>query len=305
MFLRNYWYVAALDEEVRDRPLGRTFLGEPVVLFRTADGRSCLRRPLRHRHLPLSMGKIVDDVLQCHYHGLRFDGSGKCVRVPGQDHIHKCPCPHLSRGRALPLDLDLDGRSGFGRSGADPDFHWLQDPDGARSRHTYMSRPTGNWSSIICSISPISPSCMRPRSAIWRWSSTPRSRCNARRTASWSRAGSSISRRRRLSSRSASPPAMSTAGKSSITRHRRFCGSTSVPVRPAPALRTAAALAASACATSTPSRRRPKPRRIISGGRRMISSRTTPRYRTRLRADQDRLPRGRRGAYGAAADDQP
>ena len=99
MFLRNYWYVAALDEEVRDRPLGRTILGEPVVLFRTADGAlHAFEDRCPHRQLPLSMGKIVGDALQCHYHGLRFDGSGKCVRVPGQDHI-----PQNARVRTYPV----------------------------------------------------------------------------------------------------------------------------------------------------------------------------------------------------------
>ena len=40
------------------------------------------------RRVPLSMGKVVDgNLLQCHYHGLRFDGSGKCVRIPGQESI--------------------------------------------------------------------------------------------------------------------------------------------------------------------------------------------------------------------------
>ena len=38
MFLRDYWYVAASDQEVQDKPLGRMILGEPVVLFRTEDG---------------------------------------------------------------------------------------------------------------------------------------------------------------------------------------------------------------------------------------------------------------------------
>ncbi len=38
MFLRNYWYVAASDQEVQAKPLGRTILGEPIVFFRTEDG---------------------------------------------------------------------------------------------------------------------------------------------------------------------------------------------------------------------------------------------------------------------------
>ena len=149
MFLRNYWYVAALDEEVRDRPLGRTILGEPVVLFRTGDGAlHAFEDRCPHRQLPLSMGKIVGDVLQCHYHGLRFDGTGKCVRVPGQDHI-----PQNARVRTYPVveryrwiwiwmgDPAL----------ADPaqicDFHWLQDPDwGAKPSYLHVE---ANWQLVV------------------------------------------------------------------------------------------------------------------------------------------------------------
>ena len=121
MFLRNYWYVAALDEEVRDRPLGRMILGEPVVLFRSGDGAlHAFEDRCPHRQLPLSMGKVVGDALQCYYHGLRFDGSGQCVRVPGQDHI-----PPKAQVRTYPVIeryrwiWTLYGRSGAGRSGAD------------------------------------------------------------------------------------------------------------------------------------------------------------------------------------------
>ena len=39
MFLKNSWYVAAWDREFGDRPLGRTLLNEPVVLFRDAAGK--------------------------------------------------------------------------------------------------------------------------------------------------------------------------------------------------------------------------------------------------------------------------
>ncbi len=150
MFLRNYWYVAALDEEVRDRPLGRTILGEPVVLFRTADGAlHAFEDRCPHRQLPLSMGKIVGDALQCHYHGLRFDGSGICVRVPGQDRV-----PHQARVRTYPVveryrwiwiwmgDPAL----------ADPsaqicDFHWLQDPEwGAKPSYLHVE---ANWQLVV------------------------------------------------------------------------------------------------------------------------------------------------------------
>ena len=88
MFLRNYWYVAAYDREITQRPLGRMILGEPVVFYRLEDGTPvALEDRCAHRHLPLSMGTLVGDTLQCLYHGLRYDKTGTCVRVPGQDTI--------------------------------------------------------------------------------------------------------------------------------------------------------------------------------------------------------------------------
>jgi phenylpropionate dioxygenase-like ring-hydroxylating dioxygenase large terminal subunit len=85
MFLRNCWYVAAFSEELGDSPLGRTLLGEPIVLFRLSDGSPvALEDRCVHRQAPLSLGDVTGDTLQCRYHGLAFDRSGTCVRVPGQ-----------------------------------------------------------------------------------------------------------------------------------------------------------------------------------------------------------------------------
>lgn len=87
MFLYNAWYVAAWESEVADAPFARTILDEPVVLFRTQDGVVALEDRCCHRALPLSMGRVVGDRLQCGYHGLEFDGTGACVKVPGQTRI--------------------------------------------------------------------------------------------------------------------------------------------------------------------------------------------------------------------------
>jgi phenylpropionate dioxygenase-like ring-hydroxylating dioxygenase large terminal subunit len=87
-FLKNCWYVAAWDHEVTEAPLARTVLCEPVVLYRTENGAAvALEDRCCHRALPLSMGKVVGDRLQCGYHGLEFDSGGACVKVPGQTHI--------------------------------------------------------------------------------------------------------------------------------------------------------------------------------------------------------------------------
>ena len=66
MFLRNCWYVAAWDNEVGRAPFARTILNEPVVLFRTESGAAvALEDRCCHRHLPLSMGRVIGDQLQC------------------------------------------------------------------------------------------------------------------------------------------------------------------------------------------------------------------------------------------------
>jgi len=99
VFLRNSWYVAAWDREVSRTPLGRVLLGEPVVLYRKEQGEVvALEDRCCHRQLPLSMGKLEGDDLRCGYHGLKFDASGKCVEIPGQQSI-----PPQARIRVYPV----------------------------------------------------------------------------------------------------------------------------------------------------------------------------------------------------------
>jgi nitrite reductase/ring-hydroxylating ferredoxin subunit len=37
---------------------------------------------MTHRLVPLHMGKVIGDAIQCGYHGLQFDGHGACVHNP-------------------------------------------------------------------------------------------------------------------------------------------------------------------------------------------------------------------------------
>jgi vanillate O-demethylase monooxygenase subunit len=84
MFLRNAWYVAAWEREVTDRPLAVTVLGERIAIFRQSDGMyGAVADACPHRKVPLSMGRVLGDVLECGYHGLVFDNRGTCVRAPG------------------------------------------------------------------------------------------------------------------------------------------------------------------------------------------------------------------------------
>ena len=88
MFIRNLWYVAAWPGEVTSKPLARTLLGEPVVLYRLSDGRVCaLEDRCVHRNMPLSMGTVENDRLVCPYHALAYAPTGRCVNIPAQDNI--------------------------------------------------------------------------------------------------------------------------------------------------------------------------------------------------------------------------
>jgi phenylpropionate dioxygenase-like ring-hydroxylating dioxygenase large terminal subunit len=83
-WLRNAWYVAAWDREVRaGEILSRRLLNEPVVLFRDEAGTAkALAGVCPHRYASLARGKLIGGTVQCGYHGLRFDGAGKCVHNP-------------------------------------------------------------------------------------------------------------------------------------------------------------------------------------------------------------------------------
>jgi phenylpropionate dioxygenase-like ring-hydroxylating dioxygenase large terminal subunit len=80
---RNCWYMAGWSNEVGDALLRRRILGEPILLFRTADGApTALTDRCPHRFAPLSAGTREGDLVRCPYHGLAFDASGQCAHNP-------------------------------------------------------------------------------------------------------------------------------------------------------------------------------------------------------------------------------
>lgn len=87
-FLENAWYVAAQSRQIGNQLSSIRILGDDVLFFRNSAGKAiALEDACPHRKMPLSMGKLIDDVVQCGYHGLKFDCSGSCVGAPTQDKI--------------------------------------------------------------------------------------------------------------------------------------------------------------------------------------------------------------------------
>jgi phenylpropionate dioxygenase-like ring-hydroxylating dioxygenase large terminal subunit len=95
---RPYWHPLTVVSEIGAEPRRYDLLGESLVAFRTEAGISVFRdlcvsgslcfgisvfRDLCvHRGTALSLGRVVDDSLECAYHGWRYDASGKCIRIP-------------------------------------------------------------------------------------------------------------------------------------------------------------------------------------------------------------------------------
>jgi vanillate O-demethylase monooxygenase subunit len=102
-FVRNAWYVAAWSRDLGRTLMRRTILGEDVVLFRKENGEPAALRDLcPHRYLPLSLGKLKGDAIECGYHGMTFDGSGACVGLRVQDTI-----PPNARVQSYPISENL------------------------------------------------------------------------------------------------------------------------------------------------------------------------------------------------------
>lgn len=131
MFVRNAWYVGAWDHEIGRDMLRRIILNEPVVFFRRDDGRPvALEDRCCHRQAPLSRGKLVGNIVECGYHGLQFDTSGACIKIPSQDRI-----PPSAKVKAFPvIEKNHWVWIWLGDPAkADPalieDFHWMDDPE--------------------------------------------------------------------------------------------------------------------------------------------------------------------------------
>lgn len=93
------WWVATTSDKVAREPFGLWMLEKPVVLYRKQDGTVVgLDDRCPHRWAPLSSGKVIDDNIQCGYHGFTFDPKGTCVRIPSQSRI-----PNGCRVHAYPV----------------------------------------------------------------------------------------------------------------------------------------------------------------------------------------------------------
>jgi phenylpropionate dioxygenase-like ring-hydroxylating dioxygenase large terminal subunit len=130
--LKNTWYAAAWSRDIEAKLLKRTLLSQSIVFFRTRDGVPvALANMCPHRFAPLHLGKLVDDTIQCGYHGLRFNTAGKCVFNPDGDGI----TPAAAKVRSFPLHERYGviwiwmGDPALADSALLPSYPFLESPD--------------------------------------------------------------------------------------------------------------------------------------------------------------------------------
>jgi len=82
--LPNYWYPVLQSEEITaHQPIAFRVMGRDLVAWRDSDGQPrVVHDRCPHRNARLSNGHVLEGGLQCPFHGLRFDGAGRCLRIP-------------------------------------------------------------------------------------------------------------------------------------------------------------------------------------------------------------------------------
>jgi len=126
-FLQNAWYMAGWANEIEPgQMVHRKLLDQPIVFFRRGDGQlAALHDRCPHRFVPLHLGTLKGDAIECGYHGLQFDCTGRCVVNP-----HSSTIPAAARVKPFAV-TEKDGIAWIWMGEADEARHDLL-PDFSR-----------------------------------------------------------------------------------------------------------------------------------------------------------------------------
>lgn len=78
------WYVISKANPAFEGPQAVQLMDHQLVLWRSKEGLSLLRDRCVHRGARLGLGKVLENTIQCPYHGWRFKRDGGCVLIPQQ-----------------------------------------------------------------------------------------------------------------------------------------------------------------------------------------------------------------------------
>ena len=91
--IKNQWYVVLDAKQVkRNKLLGVTRLSDKLVFWRDDQNQvHCIFDKCCHRGASLSTGKIIDNHVECPFHGFQYDASGKVQYIPANGKNAKVP----------------------------------------------------------------------------------------------------------------------------------------------------------------------------------------------------------------------
>jgi len=99
--LFHCWHPVAYTSELPEgKPFGATLLDEPIVIWRSSNGKAYAMKDLCiHRGTALSLGWINSDNIVCPYHGWKYNNEGCCVHIPQKKNG---PIPKKARVPSFP-----------------------------------------------------------------------------------------------------------------------------------------------------------------------------------------------------------
>lgn len=81
-FLYMYHPITFTEKIPYDKPIGLKVLQKNIVVWRSAKNIHVMEDRCPHRNAKLSVGKLLEDKIECGYHGWQFGTKGTCVVVP-------------------------------------------------------------------------------------------------------------------------------------------------------------------------------------------------------------------------------
>ncbi|MBC7741970.1 MAG: aromatic ring-hydroxylating dioxygenase subunit alpha [Bdellovibrionaceae bacterium] len=95
--LKNHWYLALPSAHLKiNKMVSLEIMGEPILFFRKSNGEiSAICDICPHRGIPLKFGRVVNDQVECPYHGWKFDGGGVCRDIPSLTSEQKLDCTKI------------------------------------------------------------------------------------------------------------------------------------------------------------------------------------------------------------------
>ena len=85
--LAGFWHPVAFSDDVVDKPVRATLLDVDIVLYRTNKGLTAAKDICMHRGAAMSLGWLDAERnnIICPFHGLHYDHSGQCTRIPSME----------------------------------------------------------------------------------------------------------------------------------------------------------------------------------------------------------------------------